>query len=307
MATVWALPYRPNCAALAWDDDPAIARVGGECIRLSDYANKLYVVEAGIEYAERELLPDDPYFDTWWERHQRVISYGPETVALADAIRDSALYQRAVEEGHAPTDEEVAVRADLDRRHTEGSRDFLELARLANKSDLAGFRKVLERSRHPDLELEAVSEDTSLRGFMASLQEWEDSDLRELEKSSQEWEAYLESVGRERYWNKIHPAELRRDLSIIKLNQAVMDASIDGPWEIPGMAWLHYREETLSRISAELTEAAPPNANLDSALSYLAELLEAERRSLAEEYRRFMERRGERRRLTPSPPRYIGD
>ena len=280
------MPYRPHCAAFAWDDDPAIARVGSECIRLSDFAKRLRTVEAGIEYAERELLPDDPdpYFDDLRARHELVISYGPETVALADAIRHSALYQRAVSDGHTPTDEELSHYRDRDRLRSESTRDFIELAKLVEKSDLAGIEVLLERSTHPDFDM--------FKGM--SLPEFPEffvgSNSRRLEKSLQEWEAHLESVGRERYWNKIYPAELRRDLSIDRLEQSVMDASIDGPWEIPALAWLSYRWETLSRISVELTNATSPDANVDGALVYLAELLEKERRSLVEEDERRRQR-----------------
>ena len=276
------MPYRPHCAAFAWDDDPAIARVGSECIRLSDYAKRLRTVEAGIEYAERELLPDDPYpfFDNLQARHELVMSYGPETVALADAIRHSALYQRAVSDGHTPTDEEVSDYRDRNRLRSESTPDFVKLVKLVEKSDLAGIEELLERSTHPDIDM---LKDVSLTELQES---FGSSSWREFEKSWQEREAFLESVGRERYWSKIYPAELRRDFSIDRLEQSVMDVSIDGPWEIPAQAWLSYRWETLSRISVELTSAAPPDANVDGALVYMAELLEMERRSLEEHERR---------------------
>ena len=151
------------------------------------------------------------------------------------------------------------------------------------KSDLAGIEELLERSTHPDIDM---FKDVSLTELQESFGGSNSREFRELEKSLQEWEAFLESVGRERYWNKIYPAELRRDLSIDRLEQSVMDASIDGPWEIPALAWLSYRWETLSRISVELTSAAPPDANVNGALVYLAELLEMERRSLEEHERR---------------------
>ena len=280
------MPYRPHCAAFAWDDDPAIARVGSQCIRQSDYGERLRAVEAGIEFAEGEPLPDypEPFFDNLQARHELVISYGPETVALADAIRHSALYQRAVSDGHTPTDEEVSHYRDRNRLRSESTPDFIELAKLVEKSDLAGIEVLLERSTHPDFDM--------LKGM--SLPEFQEffggSNWREFEKSLQEWEAFLESVGRERYWNKIYPDELRRDLSVDILEQSVMDVSIDGPWEIPRLAWLSYRRETLSRISVESTSAAPPDANVDGALVYMAELLEMESRSLVEEYERRRQR-----------------
>ena len=264
------------------DNDPAIARVGGECIRLSDYADRLRTVEAGIEYAQRELLTGDPYnFDNLRERHELVISYAPETVALADAVWHSALYQRAVSEGHTPTDDEVAHYRDRNRLRSESTADYIELAKLVEKSDLAGIEALLERATHPDFDF---FKGMSLPELQVSFGGSSSPGIRELEKSLQEWETYLESVGRERYWNEIYTAELRRDLSTGMLEQAVMDASIDGPWEIPGMAWVSHRRETLSRINAELTNATPHGANLEGALAYLSEFLEMERRFLVLEY-----------------------
>ncbi len=270
------------------DNDPAIARVGGECIRLSDYADRLRTVEAGIEYAQRELLAGDPYnFDNLRARHELVISYSPETVALADAVWNSALYQRAVSDGHTPTDEEVSHYRDRNRLRSESTADFIELAKLVEKSDMAGIDALLERATHPNFDF---FKDMSLSELQASFGGSSSPGIRELEKSLQEWEAYLESVGREHYWNEIYTAELRRDLSTDMLEQAVMDASIDGPWEIPGMAWVSHRRETLSRISAELTNAAPPDANLEGALAYLSEFIEMERRFLVLEYERRRQR-----------------
>ena len=293
VAAVWAFSPHPDCDALAGDDDPAIARVDGECIRLSDYGDSLRTVEAGIEYSERELLDDDPYqyLDNLRARHELVISYGPETIALAGAIWRSALYQRAVSDGHTPTDEEVSHYRDRNRLRSEGAADFIELVKLVEKSDLAGIEELLERSTNPDFSLFKDMSLPELRASLGGLRGGSSSrDVRELEKSLQEWEAFLESVGRERYWNEIYTAELRRDLSTDMLEQAVLDASIDGPWEIPGMAWVSHQRETLSRISASLTNAAPPGANLEGALAYLAEFLEMERRFLVLEYERRRQR-----------------
>ena len=120
MAAVWVLPYRPGCDSLAWGDDPAIARVDSQCILLSHYAGWLYVIEAAMKHAEQRLSADD-LGDTDYQRrwYDRVNFYGPETIALADAIRDSILYQRAVSDGHAPTREEVSARLDQDRLRSE--------------------------------------------------------------------------------------------------------------------------------------------------------------------------------------------
>ena len=277
----------------------------GECIRLSAYADKLLVVEAGIEYAERELLPDDPSLALWLVRHRRVLSYGPETVALADAIRDSALYQQAVAEGHTPTDEEVALSINLDRRRSEASRDIFELATFAQKSDLTEFKELLESSEHPDFEAMRETMDVSL--LAESFGDWEEADFRQFEELLEEGEAYLESVGRERYWQLILPAKLRREIAVDKLEEAVLEASADGPHEeVPRLAWLAYQQETLDKADIVLTGAGPINADLAGALDYLAELRQEESQALGEEYRRLLERREIRRlrqQLTPPPPR----
>ena len=147
---------------------------------------------------------------------------------------------------------------------------------------------------------------------MASL---ENADWRQLEQSLKEGEAYLESVGREYYWNEIYAAKLRREMTFDNLEEAVLEASGDGPYaDVPRLAWLSYQENVLDSIDIELTEAAPSTVSVDRALAYLTELLTQEqeslreeyrRLSLREEYRRFLERREEkqrRQRLTPPPP-----
>ena len=303
IAVVWLLPYRPNCNALAWDDDPAIARVDSECIPLSDYAERLRIVEIGIEYAEREPLPDDP--DPFWDnlraRHELVISYGPETVALAGAIMHSALYQKAVDEGHTPTDEEVAAHRDRTRLRTEGLADLIELVKLAQAHDEAGFTELLEKSNHPDIV--GFLENSPPSELMAALAE---DDWRLLEQFLEEGEVYLESIGRERYWNEIYPEKLRREMAVAILEEAILDASADGDGlyaEVPRLGWLAYQQGVLSDTDFKLTEAAPLTVSVDRALAYLAELRTQEQEKLSEEYRKLLERREERRRLTPPPPR----
>ena len=301
IATVWLLPYRPNCAALAPGDDPAVARVGDECIRLSGYAERLGFIEVGIQLAEDELLSDDPnlaYLRRWYDR---ATHYGPETVALAVVISDSALHQRAVASGHTPTEEEVSAQRDLSRLRSENESDYVDLMKFAQNQDLAGFSQLLEESTHPDISDSPLNFSPS--DWMASL---ENADWRQLEQSLKEGEAYLESVGREHYWNEIYAAKLRREMTFNMLEEAVLDATGDGPYaEVPRLAWLSYQEEVLDNIDIKLTEAAPATVSTDRALAYLAELLATERDTLREEYRRFLERREERQRrqrLTPPPP-----
>ena len=116
IAAVWALPYRPDCDSLAWGDDPAIARVDSHCILLSHYANQLHIVEKTIENAEFGLLIDEHASSDYQQRwNDRVNLYGLETLALAGAIRDSALYQGAVADGQVPSQVEVLARLDRDR------------------------------------------------------------------------------------------------------------------------------------------------------------------------------------------------
>ena len=185
---MWALPEHPDCDSLAWDKDPAIARVGNECIRLSHYAEWLHIIEITIERTEQGLIPDHPsdYQRQWYDR---VNSYGAETIALADAIRDSALYQRAVASGHLPSDEEVSARLGQERLRWESSCDFIELVRLAQNQDLAGFIKLAEETRNPDI-INSLQDLTPYE-LMEAL---EGLDWRQLEEMLNEGEAYVESM-----------------------------------------------------------------------------------------------------------------
>ena len=303
IAAVWALPHRPDCDSLAWGDDPAIARVDSQCILLSHYADSLHIIETNIENAEIGLLIDEQASNDFQRRwNDRVNFYGPETVALAAAIRDSALYQGAVADGQVPSQEEVSARIDLDRLRWESFYDVVQLAELAQNQDLAGFRKLVAETRNPDIV--RFLEDLTPSELMKSMK---GNDWRQLEQALKEGEAHLESLGLQRYWQEILPAKLRREMAILNLEEAVLEASAYGPdgphADVPRLAWLAYQERAFEGLNVELTRATPPSLSIDGALAYLAEVLQEEQDELSEEYRRFLERHKERRRSTPPPLR----
>ena len=94
-------------------------------------------------------------------------------------------------------------------------------------------------------------------------------------------------------------------MAIPRLEAAVLDASVGGDGihaEVPRLGWLAYQQKALEETNVELTGAAPASVSVDRALAYLAELLTQQQEELREEYRKFLERREERRRLTPLPP-----
>lgn len=310
VAAVWAMPYRPDCESLARGVDPAIARVDSQCILLSHYAEWLYVIEEAMKHEEQALIADYHADSDYWRRwYDRVNFYGPETVALADAIRDSILYQRAVSDGHAPSREEVSARLDQDRLRSETFHDFINLARLAEDRDRAGFLKLAAETRHPDIR--RTLEDLTPSEFMEAMMEaTEENGWRQLGESFKEGEAYRESFGHQRYWQEIHPAKLRRELAIAKLEEGILEASAEGPSgpyaDVPRLAWLDYQQRAIEEVDIELTRATPPTASVDRALAYLAylvEVLHEERDELSEEYRRWLERREDRQRPTPPPLR----
>ena len=302
IAAVWALPYRPDCGSLAWGDDPAIARVDSQCILLSHYTDGLYIIETAMERTEQGLIPyhPEPEYQRRW--YDRVNFYGPETVALAGAIRDAILFQRAVAGRHAPSQQELSTRIDLDRLRWESFHDVVQLARLAQNKDLAGFRKLAAETRGPDII--RFLEDLTPSELMESMK---GNDWRQLEQALKEGEAHLESLGLQPYWQEILPAKLRREMAILKMEEAVLEASADGPdgphADVPRLAWLAYQEDALEGVNIELTRAAPSTVSVDGALAYLSEVLQEAQDQLSEEYRRFLERHKERRRPTPPPLR----
>ena len=303
IAAVWALPYRPDCDSLAWGYDPAIARIDSQCILLSHYANWLHIIETTIENAEFGLLIDEQVSNDYQQRwNDRVNFYGPETVALAAAIRDSALYQGAVADGQVPSQEEVSARIDLDRLRWESFYDVVQLAKLAQNQDLAWFRKLAAETRNPDIV--RFLEDLTPSELMESMK---GNDWRQLEQALKEGETHLESLGLQFYWQEILPAKLRREMAILNLEEAILEATAygpDGPYaEVPRLAWLAYQERVFEGLNVELTRAAPSTVSIDGALAYLAEVLQEEQEELSEEYRRFLERHKERRRSTPPPLR----
>ena len=189
-------------------------------------------------------LADSDYQRGWSDR---VNFYGPETIALADAIRDSALYQRAVADGHAPSQEEVSDRLDQYRLRSDTTYDLISLVKLAENQNRAGFRKLAEETRHPDVR--RMLEDLTPSELMGTLEE---IDWRQLEWMLKEGEVYLESFGHERYWQEILPAKLRREMAIPRLEEAVLGASADGPYaEVPRLAWLAYQQKVFQRVNIE--------------------------------------------------------
>ena len=70
---------------------------------------------------------------------------------LAATVMDSALYQRAVASGHAPSQEELSARLDQDRLRRETFQDFIKLVKLAENHNLAEFRKLAAETRNPDI------------------------------------------------------------------------------------------------------------------------------------------------------------
>ncbi len=273
---------------------------------MSEYSAQLQAALDGIEVeaklqAQEEVEGNSEWADGFRARNGLIIQFGLENVALARLILDSALYQKAVAEGHAPTDGDIAVKRDLERKESESLPALLELKRLAEESDLAGFTELLERADLPDFEYLAGEDD--LLALMESLAE---SDFSGFKEGVEQWNAYLETVGVERYWNEIYIAEARRSMAVGKLNSSVLDISADGPYEIAGIVWLDFQQEVLDGAGIKLTGAAPHSVSVESARAYLAASQGLERDALNEEYRRLAEQRRERQRkqrLTPAPTR----
>ena len=162
---------------------------------------------------------------------------------------DSTLYQRAVAEGHTPSQEEVSARLGQDRLKGESFYDMVQLVKLAQNQDLAGFSKLAAETRNPDVR--GMLEDLTPTELMETMKK---SDGRQLEQILREGEVYLESVGHERYWREILPARLRREKAISQLEEAVLETSADGPYaEVPRLAWLAYQQRAFEGVIIELT------------------------------------------------------
>ena len=288
IVAIWALSHRPDCDSLAWGDDPAIAQVNSHCILLSHYDHRLDNVVKAIENSEFQLLLDEQTSSDHQKRwNDRVNFYGPETVALADTIRDSALYQRAVADGLAPSRKEVSARVNQDRLRWEGSQEYVQLTKLAQNEDLAAFRELAEQTKDPDIARYLENMTPSHLMEAMKYQNW-----RQLEQELKEREAYLEAIGLNRYWKEILPGKLRREMATLKLQYAVVEASANGPAgpaaDMPSLAWPAYQEKAFEGLNIELTRAAPSTVSVDGALAYLAEVLQDEQEELSEEYiRRF--------------------
>ena len=119
--------------------------------------------------------------------------------------------------------------------------DIVQSVKLAQNQDLAGFSKLAAETRNPDIR--RMLEDLTPTELMETMKK---SDGRQLEQMLREGETYLESVGHERYWQEILPARLRREMAVLRLQDAVLEASADGPYaEVPPWrGWPTIRERS---------------------------------------------------------------
>jgi hypothetical protein len=123
--TFWADDYQAGqtTASQSSEDDTIVASAGGESITLQELRDGVMHLQQMKDSAERELQglgmnPDTPT-DYLEDRHNLVIEWGDENVALASLIEERILHQKAIELGYEATEEEISESAGYAREAYE--------------------------------------------------------------------------------------------------------------------------------------------------------------------------------------------
>lgn len=111
--TFWADDYQAGqtTALQSSEDGTVVARAGGEPITLRELRDRVMHLQQMKDTAEREIqgLGVNHGMPTGYleDRHNLVLEWGDDNVALASLIEDRILHQKAVELGYGATDEEI--------------------------------------------------------------------------------------------------------------------------------------------------------------------------------------------------------
>ena len=111
--TFWADSYQAGqtTALQSSEDGTVVARAGGEPITLRELRDGVMHLQQMKDSAEREIqrlgVNHDMPTGYLEERHNLVLEWGDENVALASLIEDRILHQKAVELGYGATNEEI--------------------------------------------------------------------------------------------------------------------------------------------------------------------------------------------------------
>jgi hypothetical protein len=96
-------------------DDAVIARIGSADITSREFLAKVAVVESNLDFMRSQLQQGVEGADFMTKRIELIEHAGIETVALAGLLEERALYQRAVNEGHAVSADKIMARVSADR------------------------------------------------------------------------------------------------------------------------------------------------------------------------------------------------
>lgn len=92
----------------AADEDAVVATVDGQPVYLADFLERKRSVEVNLDYMQRVAESGHPAAEGIQATIDLVNQAGVENVAFASLIRDLALFQRATDEGHVPSEQEIA-------------------------------------------------------------------------------------------------------------------------------------------------------------------------------------------------------
>ena len=261
VAALWAFSGESGCPDNAWDNTPAIARVGDGCVYSLQLNTYLRDLSLGMGLSDQASEADESALGEFLSGRRRLVSeFGLENAAFATLAQDLALYQVAVIEGPPPPDGEVMAVMGTNRERIRGLATLLELHELARESDLEGFRDLLESP--------SVGQLIPVQGeehVLALFEQATNIDLSGAARGMNIHEALLEYVGDEVYWTEVFFQQARWLVAIESLRLAVEEMESPLP---PGLQWQDLREKTWGSTVIELTDAAPETVTLSDVHLY---------------------------------------
>ena len=270
IAAVYVFSVEPECPPNAWDKNPAIARVGSDCVYELQLNTYLRDLSLGLGFPDQSLEADESGLGEFLRGRQRLVSeFGLVNAAFASLAQDVALYRVAVAEGQLPPDGEVMAVMGSNRERIRSLRTLLDLHELARDNNLEGFRTLIETPR--------VRQVIPVQGeehLLALFEEAASIDLSGAAGGMEIHAGLVESVGEDLYWAEVFFEQARWLITIESYRLAVDDMESPTP---SGLPWQGLREKTWGSTVIELTDAAPETVSLPQVRQYVKGLHTLER------------------------------
>ncbi len=141
----------------------------------------------------------------------------------------------------------------------------------ASLSKLIQDRVLLEQAE--DLEVAATEDEIAENQAMAR-------DAYDNGKFDEYNKGYVESVGKDTYWNEVYPAKAKLLLSIGNLRNHIEEEGEATGYASAKTLWVDFTEAAMDEADITLPESAHHSTTLDDVLDYLSDVRDVDRESL---------------------------